>query len=478
VTVRGLRIGLLAALLAPLGAGRALAQAPLTLDDALRIAHAHQPSIEAQRGQVTAAGGRREQALAALLPFVNGSFAYQPQTPNLVVTPSLQRGLLASTGRDTVVDAAGMPVIVTCRTPGLGDCATLPQAAASWAPQSFWSVQVGLSWTLWDWGRSIYGYRSAHDLSQAARVGVQTVERDVVLETTLAFFGAFAADEQTAVAEDAVRTYNAHLAQTRGLHDAGLRTGIDVATAESALASVAITLARARATQQTARAQLVLALGEDRWRDWTLIADSAAFEPQPADERRAGAPLEALTDLAFRQRTELRQLWLQERAVDATVRAARGSYLPQIALELGPSWAGTELTSLTSNLNVTLVLGYPTSGMSPLLVHGQTREAEGNLVAARAQERSTRDSIRQETVDARALLSSAREEVRLAHALVEAAARQRALAEGRYQSGLGNVIELYDALLTDVNARFQMVQARLDLATARARLQHALGEGG
>jgi outer membrane protein TolC len=28
-----------------------------------------------------------------------------------------------------------------------------------------------------------------------------------------------------------------------------------------------------------------------------------------------------------------------------------------------------------------------------------------------------------------------------------------------------------------VNARFQLVQARLDLASARARLQHALGEG-
>ena len=60
--------------------------------------------------------------------------------------------------------------------------------------------------------------------------------------------------------------------------------------------------------------------------------------------------------------------------------------------------------------------------------------------------------------------------------MTEAAARQRGLAEGRYQTGVGNVIELYDALLTDVNARFQLVQARLDLATARARIQHALGE--
>ena len=85
--------------------------------------------------------------------------------------------------------------------------------------------------------------------------------------------------------------------------------------------------------------------------------------------------------------------------------------------------------------------------MSPFLIHGQTREAEGNLMAARAQERVLRGSVRQETNDAQAALVSARNEVLAADTLVASAARQRALAEGRYQTGVGNVIELYDALL-------------------------------
>ena len=60
--------------------------------------------------------------------------------------------------------------------------------------------------------------------------------------------------------------------------------------------------------------------------------------------------------------------------------------------------------------------------------------------------------------------------------IVEAAARQRSLAEGRYQTGIGNIIELTDALYNDLAARLQLVQAQLELASARARLQHALGE--
>jgi outer membrane protein TolC len=90
--------------------------------------------------------------------------------------------------------------------------------------------------------------------------------------------------------------------------------------------------------------------------------------------------------------------------------------------------------------------------------------------------RAERDAIRQDVVGGRAQLAAAREEMLAAVTAVKTAARQRELAEGRYSNGVGNVIELEDALLTDVNARFQLVQARLDIATARARLQHALGE--
>jgi outer membrane protein len=170
------------------------------------------------------------------------------------------------------------------------------------------------------------------------------------------------------------------------------------------------------------------------------------------------------------------QLRLQQQAFSASVASARGGYLPALSLNLEPIWAGPSWSSLTGNLTVTIALGFPLEGMSPWLVHGQAREAAGNLTIARAGERASRDSIRQELADARTSFNYARDELRLARKLTEASARQRALAEGRYQTGVGNVIELYDALLTDVNARSQLVQARLDVASSRARLQHALGE--
>jgi hypothetical protein len=51
-------------------------------------------------------------------------------------------------------------------------------------------------------------------------------------------------------------------------------------------------------------------------------------------------------------------------------------------------------------------------------------------------------------------------------------AKEATNAVSTFASGVGNVIELTDALYTDVNARSRLLQARADLASARARLAH------
>jgi outer membrane protein len=52
------------------------------------------------------------------------------------------------------------------------------------------------------------------------------------------------------------------------------------------------------------------------------------------------------------------------------------------------------------------------------------------------------------------------------------------LAEGRYQTGIGNIIELSDAQVGLTAASTQIVSADFQLATARAQLIQALGRGG
>ena len=59
--------------------------------------------------------------------------------------------------------------------------------------------------------------------------------------------------------------------------------------------------------------------------------------------------------------------------------------------------------------------------------------------------------------------------------LVQLAKERVALAEGRYQTGVGNTIELGDAELALRDAQTQRVTAEYDLALARALLHRTLG---
>jgi outer membrane protein TolC len=459
-----------------LGPLAAAANEPLTLDRAIEMARRHHPAIDAQRAQLAIARARAEQALAFLFPYLTGAFAYEPQTPNFVVTPATQRSLV-NVGRDTVIDSMGQPVLVSCVTPGQGNCVPSHLPPISYSLESFWSASAGVTWTVWDWGRSIRGYQSARATTEAAEIGMTTVRRNVVLGAEVAFFAVIAAEEQIKVGEESVATYRTQLEQTREFYRNGLRTGIDVATAESGLAGAELVLARARAAVATSRSALSTALGEDRWHDWRLVYEGELFDVRASDEKRLERDPLALVEVAMQKRTELGQIQLSERSFRKLAESNRGEYLPQLQLSAGPTWSGIDIANLVPNVGITAALAFPVGGMSPLSVNGQVREAEGNLAAALAQERALREGIRQETLNARALLAAAREEVASAKTLVQAATAQRDLAIGRYKTGVGNIVELSDALLNYVSARFARIQAGYDLASARASLDHALGEG-
>ena len=61
----------------------------------------------------------------------------------------------------------------------------------------------------------------------------------------------------------------------------------------------------------------------------------------------------------------------------------------------------------------------------------------------------------------------------------QANARARLLsAEGRYRTGIGNIIELSDAQVAMTAASTKVVSADFQLATARAQLIQALGREG
>ena len=75
---------------------------------------------------------------------------------------------------------------------------------------------------------------------------------------------------------------------------------------------------------------------------------------------------------------------------------------------------------------------------------------------------------------ARLSVRAAQGEIGAAEEALVNAREQLRLAEGRYETGVGNIIELGDSQVAFTNASAQKVQADYDLATARVTLLHTL----
>ncbi|HEY9765902.1 MAG TPA: TolC family protein [Chroococcales cyanobacterium] len=102
-------------------------------------------------------------------------------------------------------------------------------------------------------------------------------------------------------------------------------------------------------------------------------------------------------------------------------------------------------------------------------------EAEANLLGLKAQADALRQQVRLEITQARLAIESEKAAVRAAGEFVRNAREQLVLAEGRYEVGVGSIIELDAAQLSLTSAKAQEAQEDFKLATARSQLLKAIG---
>ena len=105
----------------------------------------------------------------------------------------------------------------------------------------------------------------------------------------------------------------------------------------------------------------------------------------------------------------------------------------------------------------------------------QVDQAAANLASAQASEEITGQNIVLEVQQSFVDLVSARERVRTAEVLVTQARENLELAQGRYQVGVGPLIDVTDAQLALTQAESENIQAIVDFKLSEVRLRKAMG---
>jgi outer membrane protein len=414
---------------------RAESERVLTLAEAERAAR-QQPQMLVARAAVDVAQGQADQTRAPLLPQATATALYTRGTGNFVPTP---------TGIERT-HVGGTPL----------------------APSfDFWQFEVVATQLLYDFGQTWQRYHAAEKMVEAQKFALSTTQLQVVLTVRRAYFGARAMKELVGVAQETLDDQNRHLTQVLGFVRVGTQPAIALAQQKASVASAQVLLITAQNDYETAKAQLNQAAGLTQGTDYDVGNETLA--PIGGEDQ----PLEVLAAEALAARPEMATLGRQQQAQEDTIRSAKGGYGPTLSATADASEAGLALDGLVPNWFGGLILSWPI--FQGGLTQGQVRAAEAGLQSVNAQTSLEALQVRLDVDTARLALRAAKATIPAADDAAASAREQLRLAEQRYATGVGSIIELGDAEVAYTSAAAQAVQARYALASARAQLLAALG---
>lgn len=409
----------------------------LTLHQAEQTALKNQPAVREAHGLYEAAEGRVEEARAGYLPQVTATGSYERTTANPAPRPSF-----------------ALP-------PGIG--------SPTWNPKfNYYQLNVSASQLIYDFGQTSNKWSSAAASRDAAVDNTHTAALQTLLTVRRAYFTARADRDLVAVAEETVRNQEKHVEQTQAFVRTGIQPDINLATVQTALANAKVQLVTAQNNQAVADAQLSQAMGVSVGERYTL-ADQEI--PPIAGE---DGPPGSLVEHAEKNRPEIANIINQRRAQELTVSSLKGSYGPSVSALGNFSEVGAAIDGVVPNWYVGLGLSW--NILQGGLTSGQIREAKGTLENLTGQEQALRLQVQVDVEQGRLGVQAAKATIGAADEAVVNARNQLTLAEKRYEHGLGSAVELADAQVAYTSAEAQVVQAKFNLAAARAQLLTALGD--
>jgi len=409
---------------APQVAGRVL-----TLEECIAIALDAQPRIQATLADYAAARYRVNQAMAPLLPQLSG-----------LVSATRSQGTTITT------NAAGTTIQVA-QSRQLGDT---------------FLAQVQLSQLLFDFGKNLAATEAARKLAEVAVEDVELQRQLISLTVKEAYTNTLFSQRLIRVQGQAQERAELNLRSAKGFFEVGTRPKSDVARAEVDVANAKLDLIRAKNALRTAIVALNIAMAINVDTP-TQIVDNLVYEPLTLDRQQ-------LRSDSLRQRPEYRQAKLRAAAAEATERQTFRNFFPDIS---GSGAYGGTQSQLNESWSLGLTLSWSLFDGGGRIARYQ--EAKANLEGARARVKSTELDIVQNVEQAEISVEEAQERILAAQALVASAQENFRLAQGRFDAGVGTILELTDAQLALTQAQNTESQALADYRIALARLDRAVG---
>ena len=405
----------------------------LNLERCIEIALKLQPNIIGARNTVNVNESRIGQAKANYYPQINWSSSYSKIKPASGISGFSSGSTSVSLGRTN---------------------------------ESFdqYSTGFNLSQMIYDFGKTPTQVRIQNLNLDSSRSDLENVSEQVVLNVKQAYYGVLQTKRNRDVTSDTVKQFQQHLEQAKGFYEVGTKPKFDVTKAEVDLSSAKLNLIKSENALRLAVVSLNNAMGVPDAPEYTL-EDNLSFQ-------KYSVTFEDALAKAYQNRPDLLSIVTKRQASESSIELAKKDFYPLLTGSVSYEWSG-QTFPLEHGWNAGATLSFPL--FSGFLTKYQVDEAKANLNVLRANEESVKQTVFLEVQKAYLNLKDAEERIPTAELTVKQAEENFEIANGRYEAGVGNPIEVTDAEVTLSNAKTAHIQALYDYKVARASLEKAMG---
>jgi outer membrane protein len=420
--------------MSPIGPSKApppeLSGKRISLEEAVSIALEAQPQIQARLYDYAAARFRVDQAFAPLLPQLSGLLGGQQSSSTILAT--------------SAITGATVPVNVS---------------------RSFEDTiiaEVSLSQLLFDFGKTVASVDAARKLAEVSRQDIELQRQLVTLSVKEAYINTLFAQRLIRVQRQALERAELNLKSVRGFYDVGTRPKSDVVRAEVDVANARVDTIRADNAERVARVALNTAMGVAATTRFDLVDDLVYVKVTDSGED--------LVAQALKQRPEYTQAKLRIASAESLLKRSFRDFFPDV---VGTGSYGGVRSNLNESWEVGISLNWSIFDGGNRLA--RYRESKANLDASQQRLKATELDISREVEQARSTVVETDERILAAQAAVASAQENFRLVQGRFDAGVGTILDLTDAQLALTQAQNTEAQALADFRIALARLDRALG---
>lgn len=422
------------------GAGESASSPPdlrLSLHEALQASVDNNVTVRLLKERIAAAQSAASTSLGAMLPNVSGFLNGRSQTVNLA--------------------AFGLPPE---RLSGLG----LSRSVTD--PFEVYDARASLVQHLFSLSL-IQRWRAAKTGIEVATLEAEIAKRDVMATVGLLYMEALRADEAVKARRADIELSQQLLKLAQDRKAAGVATGLDVTREEVQLENTRQRLLVAQNDHESARLNLIRALGID-FDVHLVLTDSLTFVTVVHEK-----PYEALAT-AQENRTELKAQANRQRLASLSHSSVESERVPSLSLNGDYGWIGLKPDEAYATRTLGLTLSVP-------IFDGGQREGRISETRSRVRQEAIRmkdvsDQVSLEVRNALLTLESSTQQVGVSHKGLDLAQKELAFARDRFAAGLATNIEVTNAQTSVARARDNVIEALFRFNASRINLARAKGE--